>query len=368
MLDLSTSRDVLESLCALPGLSGFEDPVRDVMVDLTKSDFDQVSVDGMGNLIGTKVLGDGRHKMLISAHMDEIGFLVSHIRPDGFLRAVQVGKGLQEGKSFDCSVLPAQRVDIVTEEELIPGVIGYPKIFHHAAQNTPYQMHELFIDVGANDADEVRSLGVECGQQVVFRTPWLNLLGSRVASKALDCRAPSLALAQAAALVARDSPEVDMTLYFAWTVQKKVGEKGIKAVCTAVAPDVAVSVDSSLARDLQVQDENVPSLGAGPSVRMAEGYYGLRRGLIPDRRLYNAILEAARQMDIPCQVEIVQGYVGEGKDIQVSNQGVPTCAVGIPIRNMLGPVQIADVSDVCHSARLIAGVVRVIAGLLSTRH
>lgn len=179
------SLELIRTLTEPIGVPGAEDQVRRVIETLIRPLVDEIYTDPMGNLIATRYGVDRDRRLMLDAHMDEVGFLVSFIDEDGFLRLTPLG-------GWDERIIPSHMVTVVADSgDYIPGVIGTPPphILPPDSTNNPFQLQELFVDIGASSADEVAAAGIRIGSPAAIAYPLRRLRGNRIAARALDDRA-----------------------------------------------------------------------------------------------------------------------------------------------------------------------------------
>ncbi len=324
----------LRQLVNLTGPSGAEQDVMHAVFGLAQGVADRVSVDAFGNIVAVREGPQGSRRLLIAAHLDEVGFLVRQITPDGFLRLEKVG-------GTDDRILPAQRVWVRTQAGRLLGVIG-TKSAHllgdaDRGRVTPYA--ELYVDVGARGADEVAGMGVELGDPVGFvgELTELGKESGRYTAHALDDRAGCAALL---ALLGRyrDAPP-PVTLIAAFTVQEEVGLRGAQAVARAQTADVALALDMTAADDTPETGGRHLQLGAGPAIKVMDfstlAHPAVRRGL----------LEAAKRANLEVQRELLKGIGTDAGALQHIGHGLPAGALSVANRFTHSPVEVLDARD-----------------------
>lgn len=344
---MSQYRDVFEllkRLAEIPGPSGREDDVRSVVVEELKPYVDKLWIDTWGNVIGVKK-GSGEGKVMIAAHMDEIGLFVSHIEDDGFLRVIPIG-GIPE------RALLYQRVVLRTRDgKLLRGVVGLkpPHVAKPEELQKVPELRELFVDIGASSREEAEKLGVRVGDVLVFDREVVELAGNRVTGKAFDDRVGVVAMIKAAQMVEKTSVDI----YFVATVQEEVGLKGARTSAFAISPDAAIAVDVTIASDVPgiAKSEWFTRLGKGPAIKVADGRSA--SGLIAHPKIYDFLVSLAEKHKIPYQVEVIPGGTTDASAIALNKEGVPAGTISIPARYIHSPVEVVDLSDIYNTALLI---------------
>jgi len=330
--------DMLKRLSAVPGVSGFEGPVRAGVTELLTPFADEVKVDGMGNLIALKRgqrSAEPRRRVMLAAHMDEIGLVVTGLEGE-FLRFAPLN-------SADRRVLPGQEVH-VHGRRLLPGVIATrpPHVLSSEERKQVLPLDKLFVDVGLT-AQEL-SAQVRVGDVITFSVSPVELLGDRITGKALDNRVSVAAMV--ACLQQLTQMEHTWDVVAVATVQEERNSLGAMTGAFHLRPDLALIVDATFGRAPGVSASESSVLGAGPALSVGPNVHPL---------VYRRLSRLAEQLDIPHQVEPLPGSSGtDAVWIQVSRQGIPTGIISLPVRNMHTPVEVASVADVDRAAQLMA--------------
>lgn len=326
--------ETLKKLVMLDGVSGDEKPVRDFIIEIIKYHVDSWHVDNMGNLIAFKKGTGMGKKVMLAAHMDEVGLLITGIGDNGLLRFKPVG-------GIEPRVLAGKRVRI--GKDRVPGVIGYKPIHlqDSSERKSPVKKSALSIDIGVKDRDQAEQW-VSVGDTAAFDYDPVEFGDSKIMAKALDDRAGCAILAE----LLRDRYPFD--LYGCFTVQEEIGLKGARAASYAVAPDVAIVLEGTTCYDLTGTDEHMIStrLGHGPALTVMD------RSVISDMDLLRFIADTAEKTGIPWQVKrTVSGGTDAGR-IQVSGSGVRVCTIAVPCRYIHTPVSVMDKRDFFHTLEL----------------
>ncbi len=338
---------LLKKLSETVGPSGFEDSVRDAVVEELKPYADSLWIDALGNVIAVKRGSRGSGKLMLAGHMDEIGLIVSHIDQRGFVRFQPIG-GVSE------RVLPGQRVLIKTQGgRVVRGVIGSkpPHIMKPEELKQVPEIKDMYIDVGVSSREEAEKLGLAVGSIAVFERDLAALGGSEVVTgKALDDRVGVVALVEG--FKAIEGNEVDV--YAVATVQEEVGLKGARVAAYAIAPDVAIALDVTVASDVAgvPEQEWITQLGKGPAIKVVDGRAA--SGLIAHPAVRDKLIEIARQYDIPHQVEVAPGGTTDASIIALNKEGVPAATVSIPSRYIHSPVEVVHLVDLVNASKLTA--------------
>ncbi len=334
----------LKALCELTGPPGYEAPVRDFLREAWAELVDEFDTDGLGSLIGIK-RGDGpepRPKIMLAAHMDEIGLIVRDI--DGaFLRVSRMG-------GSDPRQLIAQPVVVHGKREL-PGVIASkpPHVTPQKERNEYPSIEDYFVDVGLPE-DEVQEL-VRVGDIITFDAPPVNLANGRLASKSMDDRAGVASLTVCLDTLRNRRHSWDVMAVA--TSREEVGLMGAKTGAFHIKPDLAIAVDVTFASQPGVSETRAAfKLGEGPTIGLGPNFHPV---------LFRHIKEVAERLEIPLHVDPIPGRSGtDAWAIQITHHGIPTALLSIPLRYMHSSVETLAVKDVERVGRLMA---EFIAGL-----
>jgi len=326
---------LLERLSNACAVSGDEGEVRKIVLNEVKPHADEVKVDALGNVLVTKH-GSGEHllRVMLAAHMDEVGLMLTHDDGDGIYRFDVVG-------SLSANDLAGKAVWIGREH--IPGVIGLKPLHlgHGDDRKKPIDIEELHVDVGPARGKE------KVGDRATFATTFMQL-GPSVRGKALDNR---LGVATLIELVKHAPPNID--LQAAFTVQEEIGSRGARVAAFAFNPDLAIILDSTPAYDLPAwdADENVrynTRLGAGPAIYVSDA------GTLSDPRLIRYLIQTAEADKIPYQLRQPGGGGTDAAVIHRQREGIPSVSVSVPGRYHHSPASIARISDWQHTLTLLA--------------
>lgn len=338
----------LEELCHIVGISGDEDLVREYLSQKIAGfpDILEVKTDPLGNLlVHKKGRTSPEHTLMIGAHMDEVGLIVTGIRPDGTLSIDAVG-------GVDAEVILGRTVMVGTA--LLPGVIGSTPIhlLSGSARDEKPDMKALYVDIGAADADEAWQHTAP-GDSVYFMGEYTQLGGGRVTSKAIDDRFGC------AVMLALLEGEIPCDAWFAFFVQEEVGLRGSRAAAYTIDPDFALILEATTAADLDgvSGDAAVCRLGAGPVVSFMD------RSTIYDKELYRMAFAEAQNLGIPCQTKSRIAGGNDAGAVHVSRGGVRTLAISVPCRCLHSPSCVAQESDMEQCMMLTEKLMEKIAQL-----
>ena len=323
--------ELLATLCAVPGAPGFEQRIREYIIQEVEPYVDSVSLDAMGNIIALKK-GKSDKKVLVAAHMDEISFITTFIDDDGFVRFHPLG-------GFDPKTLTAQRVIIHGRQDII-GVMG-TKPIHIMKPEERKKMPEIsdfFIDTGYTK-EEVEKL-VDIGDPIT-RVSELIEMGNCVNAKSLDNRVSVFILIEALKELSKEDCPHD--IYGVFTVQEEVGLRGATAVASAINPDFGINLDVTLACDMPNSQphEKITSLGDGAAIKVLDG------GTICDYRMVNYMKERAVNHKIKYQMEILPAGGTDTAAIQRhANGGSISGGISIPCRYLHQHIEMTHREDI----------------------
>ncbi|MEM8788690.1 MAG: M20/M25/M40 family metallo-hydrolase [Pseudomonadota bacterium] len=342
-------RASLADLVAIPGLSGHEDRVRRAIAGMLGM---ETRTDRLGNLVATFPGDPDLPSVMVFAHMDQQGFVVRKVDPDGLIRLERLG-GVPE------RALPAQAVTLcVGAGRDVPGVIGH-KSHHATAPEEKYRVipyGALYVDAGFSTAAEAAAAGIAIGTPVVYAPRFLDLAGGRVAGTALDDRAGCAVLvALAERLRARAGGP---TVHLAFTVQEEFNLRGAQPLAQALAADIAIQLDLMLATDLpDMADRGQMRLGGGPGLgRYSFHGRGTLNGLIPHPAVVGLIERAAAAEAIPLQMSAQTGILTDAAYVQLTGAGVACAELGFPMRYSHSALEVCDMADLDALLQLLGAV------------
>jgi endoglucanase len=332
--------DLLKRLCETPGVPSREEPIRRVVIEAMRPLVDEVTVDAMGSVIGHKK-GNGGPKVMIAAHMDEIGFLVKYIDDKGFIRLQPVG-------GFDARVLVAQRVYVhgFAGETLLGALQPGAKPTHlltDEERKKQLQLDDLFVDLGLL-AEQVREK-VEIGDPVTLaRTA--ERIGNNVTSKTLDNRLSVYVMLEALRTLGRHDCEV----YAVATTQEEVGLRGAVTAAYHLKPDIGIALDVTLAGDIPgaPEQDQITKIGDGPAIKIMDS------SLLCHPKLVRHFRDVATKHNIPYQLEILPRGGTDAGGIQRSRGGVPSFTLSIPCRYVHTVNETASVADIDNAVALLS--------------
>lgn len=317
--------DRLKEICTIDGISGDEGSVRDHIIANISAD--EIKVDALGNLLVFKKGKKApKNKVMLAAHMDEVGFMITDVTEDGFLRFGAVG-------GIDPRVVLGRGVRF---KNGTLGVVGTKATHQQSADERKKapDFDDMYIDIGASCREEARKLA-DRGDTACFDSDFFAFGDSFVKGKAIDDRAGCLIMMDMI------NSELEYDMWFAFTVQEEVGTRGAKAAAFTVAPDIALVLETTTACDIAgvSGDKRVCVLGEGCVVSYMD------RSTVYDRELYKLAFDAAAQIGVPVQTKTVVAGGNDSGAIHVSRGGVRTCALSVPCRYLHSPSCVIKQSD-----------------------
>lgn len=337
------TRTLFKTLTELQGASGNEHLVRAFMRSEIEKYSDEVIQDNLGGVFGVKN-GTGP-KVMVAGHMDEVGFMITQITKNGLLRFQTLG-------GWWSQVLLAQRVQIMTDNGPITGVISSIPPHNLTAEQRakPMDIKNMLIDIGADDQEDAKLIGIKPGQQAVPITPFTPMANEKkILAKAWDNRyGCGLAIELLKELQGVSLPNM---LYSGATVQEEVGLRGAQVAANMIKPDIFYALDASPANDMSGDDKEFGQLGKGALLRIFD------RSMITHRGMREFVLDTAESNDIPYQYFISQGGTDAGK-VHLTNEGVPSAVVGICSRYIHTHASIIHVDDYAAAKELIVNLVK----------
>ncbi|HHW22953.1 MAG TPA: M42 family metallopeptidase [Clostridiaceae bacterium] len=326
--------DIIKKLAQTYGPSGNEKKVAEAIIEMVKGKVDEIKTDPLGNLICVKKgTGGTGKKIMLAAHMDEIGVIVSHIDDKGFLRFSNIG-GLPP------HVILGQRV--VFENGTV-GVIWYEE---DTEDKKNVKLEKMYIDIAAGSEKEAGN-HVKIGDMAVFAADTISQNG-RVISKALDDRVGCAVLVQ----LALNEPKTENDIYYVFTTQEEVGLRGARTAAFGIVPDMALAVDVCDTGDTPNCKPMSVRLGEGPTVKIKDSSV-ISHPMVKDR-----LIDAARKNNIPYQLEVMLRGGTDAGSIHVTAGGIPSGGVSIPTRYVHNTAEMVDINDVENAVKLLEAFVK----------
>jgi endoglucanase len=318
-------KELLKTLVEIPAPSGYESQVRNQIREWIEPLVDEMRVDSLGNLVAVRKQTDAPRLMLV-AHMDEIGLMVTHVDQQGFARFVALG-----------GVMPIHCVGgRVRFLNGVQGVIGVEK--NPTSSEIP-PLEKMFIDVGASSAEDCP---IRIGDVAVFDRSFVDL-GKRVVSKAMDDRVGVAVLIEALRRIEKSAFE----MYYVFSVQEEVGVRGATVAAFGVEPDLGLASDVTATGDPPKGHRMEVRLGKGPAIKIRDA------GMLADPRVIQWMVQTAEKAKIPYQREILEFGGTDARAIQLSRSGVPAGVLSIPCRYVHAPSEMVDMEDVENAVKLL---------------
>lgn len=336
---------LFRTLTEMPGTSGFERDVRRFVRQQMEPYTDEIIQDRLGSIFGVRH-GDARGpKVMVAGHMDEVGFMITSITDHGMLRFQTIG-------GWWSQVLLAQRVNVVTDQGMLPGVITSvpPHLLDESKRSKPMDVERMYIDIGADSRAQAEQLGVRPGIQAVPICPFTPLAdGKKIMAKAWDNRyGVGLAIELLQELHGQSLPN---TLYSGATVQEEVGLRGAETAATLIHPDLCYVLDASPANDTYGDSGAFGRLGQGVLLRIFD------RSMVTHRGMVEFIRDMAETARVPYQYFVSPGGTDAGK-IHLHGTGVPTAVVGICARYIHTSASMIHTDDYAAAKELLVRLVQ----------
>ncbi len=347
---MDQTEKLLKEITEAGGVPGYEDDVRAIMTRYLKG-VATVERDKMGSFIGKHAGSSEGPRVMLAGHMDEIGFMVTLITKEGFIKFVQLGGWWDQ-------VMLGHRVTIKTSQGDVVGVLGAkpPHMLDAEERKKVVEKKDMYIDVGACSADEVREIGVRPGDPIIPVSEFTVMANPKFyLSKAFDnrvgCALAVQALRQLADPASGGHPN---TVYAVGTVQEEVGLRGAKTSAFAIGPDVGIVLEVDIAGDVPgiEEDESAIKMGGGPSLLV----YDAR--MIPNLKLRDMVIATAEELGIPLQFSAMPGGATDGAQIHLNNEGVPTVVIAVPTRHIHSHNAILYRDDYDRALQLVVALVK----------
>lgn len=319
-------KDLIKKLTEAYGPSGSEEQIRAIIEAEVAPLADSTRTDALGNLIVVKHGTGGGKRVMLSAHMDEIGLIVSYVDEKGFLRAQPIG-------GVNPMTLVGGRV------QFADGAIGVLSPEKGDEFRKEPELAKLYIDIGATSREQAQA---RLGQAVGFVRPFADL-GQRLVAKAMDDRIACAVLIEALRQLRDSAHEV----YFVFSVQEEVGLRGARTSAYGLDPEIGIAVDVTGSGDTPEARPLAMKLGAGPCIKVMDG------GMLAHPGVKNLLIEAAEAQGLPYQLEVLPHGTTDAAAIQLARGGVPTGCISIACRYVHSPSEMVDVDDVTNAVKLI---------------
>ena len=337
----------LEKLSNAQGVAGREDEARDLMVKLLKPYADEVTVDRMENVVAVKKGKKNGLKVMLAAHMDEVGLMVKNVTKEGFVQFTKMG-------GIDDRILLAQKVNVLTGKASLPGIIGAkpPHIQKEEERKKIVAYDEMFIDVGAENREDTKRMGVKVGDPIAFDPYYAKVGKDAVMGKAFDDRSGCAVMIE----TLKQLGETDCSVYAVGTVQEEVGLRGAVTAAFGVDPDVGIALDVTIAGDVPGVREfdTTVKMGKGPALSVSDS------GLITHPKVLRWLIETATENKIEYQMETGLMGTTDAARMALTRGGVPSGTISIPARYIHSPIGMVSLKDLEECAKLATLVVQKI--------
>ncbi len=344
---------LLKRLAEAPGVSGYEADVGRIVYRELKGYVDSIETDNFGNVISLKKASvKNGPKIMLAAHMDEIGLLVKHVDKKGFLHFEKVG-GVFPRALF------SQPVIVHSKKGPVNGLIYHKSPEGPKEANKIPELKNFFIDIGAKSRVEVEKLGIRIGDSVTFERPFRVLgSGSILASKAFDDRVGVCVIIETMKNLAKE--KLGANVYGVAVVQEEVGCRGAQVAAFKIAPNMAIAIDVTAARDTPgvAEQDQIAKLGGGPAIKVMDAAGGFL-GLIAHVKIRELLVSTAEEEKIPYQMEILSMGSTDAATIHLTREGVPSGVISIPTR-YAHSYEVLDVKDVVNAVKLLTATIRKI--------
>jgi len=334
------SLDFLKDLMSVPTPSGFEQPGQKIIREYLMPYSDEVRSDVHGNVIGVRN-PNGKPKVMLAGHVDEVGFMVEYITDEGYIRFVAIG-------GVDPALVPGQRVSIHAEGGPIPGVVGKKPVHlkDRDEKTERVRLRDLWIDIGAKNKRQAEKW-VSVGDPVTYDVMFGALKNNFAVSRGFDDKVGSFVVAETMRLIA--GKKLNAAVYCVSTVQEEIGARGAHTSAFGIEPDAGIAIDVDHASDYPGADKAVTGdiqLGKGPV---------LHRGASINPVLGKMLIATARKKKVPYQMSAEPGVTRTDTDaIFLTRSGVASALVSIPNRYMHTPVEVVSLDDLENAAKLLA--------------
>ncbi|MCS7364564.1 MAG: M42 family metallopeptidase [archaeon GB-1867-035] len=330
------------------GPPGSEDEVRKILGRELEEIADEVKVDRLGNIFFHHHGKEGYPKIMITAHMDEVAFLITNITESGFLRFHTLGGIVNR-------IMPGQRILLKGEKGYVKGIIGTkpPHIMKPEEREKVIPMEDLFIDIGAGSRKEVEEKGVTIGTTGVFDVEFMELGGGYLMGKAFDDRAGCTVLIEVFKAL-KDTP---YNLIAVGTVQEEVGLRGARTAAWQIYPDYALALEGTFANDVPgVRGDRISAkLKNGPVITIVD------RTTITHPKILKTLVKVAKEKKIPFQFKKIPAGGTDAGAIHLTKAGIPSGTVAVPCRYIHGPAAITHIEDLENTIKLVTEFIKTIS-------
>jgi endoglucanase len=347
--ELDRVERLLQELTNAHGPSGFEGPVRAIVRREMAPLATRLETDGLGSLIATVEGPAGGPRIVMAAHMDELGMIVKYITPEGYVRFQTVGGWLDQG-------LINQRYIILTRKGPVQGITGLktPHVMSQTERTRLVERDRMFLDVGATSKQDAEErLGIRPGDPIAPDSQFYALNdGRRYVAKAWDDRVGVAVMIEVLRLL-KHNPSPNQ-VYAVATVQEEIGLRGAHTSSSIVKPDIGLSIEVGVASDYPgiTLDEAQEKVGAGPGIFLHDS------SMLPNLKLRDFVMDTARERKIPLQFDLLTGYGEDGAEMQRAHGGAPAINITVPTRYLHNHNGLLDRDDFDRVVELVTEVVQ----------
>ena len=330
-------KSLIEKITQITGPSGYETQIRAAVRAEIEGLVDEIQVDNLGNLIARKnpTGGENGLKIMLAAHIDEIGLIVTHVDERGFVRFAPLG-------GVNPLNLPGGRVRFLNGAQ---GVIGTER---RSDPSKRPDLEQMYIDLGVSSRKECP---VRVGDVAAFDRPFVDM-GKRLISKAMDDRISVVILIEVLRQMKAQKLHTPHQVFFVFSVQEEVGIRGATTAAYGIDPDIGLAVDVTASGDTPNGMRMEVGLGKGPAIKVRD------QGMLSDPRVVDWMMRGAEKARLPYQLEILEMGTTDARSIQISRAGVPAGCISIPCRYIHSPSEMVDYDDVQNAVRLILELVQ----------
>jgi len=347
--NLDATAALMRALTEAPGPSGFEGAVREIVVREFEDLGLDIRFDGLGSVLASGTYSARGPRVMVTAHMDEVGLMVQHITPDGFIRVKMLGGWLRQA-------LPDQRWTVLGRAGPVTGISGIRTIHvtPGSQRDQVWSLEETFLDVGATSAAQVEAMGIRPGDGIAPQSAFVMLPNGRYAAKAWDDRVGLAVMLVAARRIRDEGIRIPANVVWVATTQEEIGLRGAQTSVVLADPDIGISIEAGVAADFpgmrptQAQER----LGGGP------GIFLLDSSMIPNRKFSDLFFEVAQEVGITLQPDVLTGYGEDGAEIQRFDTGRPTVNLTVPTRYLHAHTGVIQRSDFDETVELLIQVLR----------
>jgi endoglucanase len=339
---MAAAEELLRKLVEAPAVSGFEENVRDVIFKQLKPYADEIRVDRIGNVIARK--GKGSPKILLAAHMDEIGLIVKYIEKEGFIRFDTLG-------GWDERIIPTQKIKVYGTHGPVFGVIGSkpPHLMEKDEMKQPSKVKELFIDIGVKSDKEVEKLGISIGDFISFHGQLMKLSGKRYTCHGFDNRIGCFVMIETFKRIRNFKG----TVYAVGTVQEELGLIGVRGPIFGSDPDMVLALDTTIAGDTPgiSPHESSIKLSAGPVIGVKDAV------MVSNPNVRRLLTDTAKKNKVKFQLEVMSGGANDASIAPMLREGVPSGSLLVPARYIHSPIEVIDMADVENAIKIATAMV-----------